>query len=58
LVRIGVADHPSDGGERPFNRMSLSFTTAFPSYRIEFVDRLIGAGNGQTFLLEGLGRCR
>lgn len=55
LVRIGVGDHPGDPGDRPFNRMSFTFTTAFPSYRIEFVDRLIGDGNGQTIPLEGLG---
>src|SRR5262245_51465651 len=30
LVRIGVGDHSRDPGERPFNRMSFMFTTAFP----------------------------
>lgn len=55
LVQIGVGDHPSDAGERPFNRMAFTFTAAFPSYRLEFVDKLIGDGDGNTIPLGGLG---
>ncbi len=55
LIQIGAGDHPSDPGERAFQRMSFTFTTAFPSYRFEFVDRLVGDGNGQPIPLEGLG---
>jgi hypothetical protein len=55
LVRIGVGDHPRDPGQRPFNRMSFTFNTAFPSYRIEFTDKLVGDGRGEVIPLHGLG---
>lgn len=55
LVRIGIGDHPRDPGERPYNRMSFTFTTAFPSYQIQFVERLTGDATGQPVPLEGLG---
>jgi len=58
LVAIGAGDHPRDPGERPFNRMSFTFTTAFPSYRLEFADQLIGDGNGKPIPLKGLGVLR
>jgi hypothetical protein len=35
--------------------MAFTVTTAFPSYRTEFLDTLIGDGNGQTIPLGGLG---
>ncbi len=58
LVRIGAGDHPSDPGERPFNRMSFTFTTAFPSYQFQFVDKLVADGSGKTIPLEGRGVLR
>ncbi len=55
LVRIGVGDHPSDPGERPYNRMSFTFNTAFPSYQFRYVDQLVGDASGQPIPLEGRG---
>jgi hypothetical protein len=58
LVAIGAGDHPRDPGERPFNRMSFTFTTAFPSYRVGFVDTLVADGSGKPIPLKGLGVVR
>jgi hypothetical protein len=55
LVAIGVGDHPSDPGERPFNRMAFTFTTAFPSYEFVYVDELLADGSGQSVPVDGLG---
>ena len=55
LVTIGVGDHPSDPGERPFNRMSFTFDTGFPGYRFFFADRLYGDGTGEPIALAGRG---
>jgi hypothetical protein len=55
LVRIGVGDHPREAGERPFNRISFTFTTAFPGYRFEFTDRLIADPKGDLVPLAGMG---
>jgi len=53
-----AGDHPRDPGERPFNRMSFTFNVAFPSYRFEFVDNLIGDGSGKPIPLKGIGVLR
>ncbi len=53
LVTIGAGDHPSDPGQRPYNRMTFSFTTGFPSYTVMYVATLKGAANGQTIPLPG-----
>jgi hypothetical protein len=58
LVQIGVGDHPRDPGERPFNRISFTFTTAFPSYRFEFTDRLTADASGRNIPLAGSGVLR
>jgi hypothetical protein len=55
LVRIGVGDHPRDPGERPFNRMSFTFTTAFPTYRFEYTSTLMGGARGTVIPLKGMG---
>jgi hypothetical protein len=55
LVAIGVGDHPSDPGERPFNRMSFTFDTGFPGYRFTFADRLYGDATGTPIALAGRG---
>jgi hypothetical protein len=55
LVRIGAADHPQAGGERHHNRMSFTFTTAFPTYQFQYVDTLIGDASGQQIPLDGQG---
>lgn len=58
LVTIGVGDHPNDPGDRPYNRMSFSFTTAYPSYRFQFVDKLVGDASGLPIPLAGRGVLR
>jgi hypothetical protein len=55
LVAIGVGDHPSDAGERPFNRMTFTFDTGFPGYRFAFADKLYGDGTGEPIALAGRG---
>jgi hypothetical protein len=58
LVTIGAGNHPDDPGERPYNQMSFGFTTAFPSYRFQFVDQLVADGSGQPIPLAGSGVLR
>jgi len=53
LVTIGAGDHPSDAGQRPFNRMTFSFTSGFPSYTVMYVPKLQAEGTGQTIPLPG-----
>jgi len=55
LVKISVGDHPGGVGERPFNRMSFTFTTAFPSYRFEFTSMLVSDPGGKVIPLHGQG---
>jgi hypothetical protein len=55
---IGAGDHPYVPGDRPYNRMSFSFTTAYPSYRFEYVNQLLADGSGQPIPLAGLGVLR
>lgn len=58
LVSVGAGNHPNDPGDRPYNRMSFSFTTAYPTYIFEYVDHLIADGSGQPIPLAGLGVVR
>ena len=58
LIRIGIGDHPRDPGERPFNRMTFTFTAGFPSYHFEFVDQLIHDPRGTVIPLAGNGALR
>jgi hypothetical protein len=58
LVAIGAANHSNDPGERPYNRMSFTFTTAFPSYRFEYVEKLVADPSDRTISLAGLGVLR
>ncbi|HZP51227.1 AMIN-like domain-containing (lipo)protein [Actinocrinis sp.] len=53
LIRIGAGDHPADPGERPFNRMTFTFTAGFPSYHFEFVDKLLADGSGTVIPIAG-----
>lgn len=56
LVAIGAGDHPRDPGERPFNRLSFTFTTGFPSYQFLFVmpQDLVADPSGRPVRLDGL----
>ena len=53
LVQISVGSHPGSPGERPFNRMSVTFTNAFPSYRFEFAGKLVSDPAGEVIPLGG-----
>jgi hypothetical protein len=58
LVAIRVGDHPGGSGERPYNRMSFTFTTGFPSYEVGFVGALTNDASGQPVPLAGDGVLR
>jgi hypothetical protein len=58
LVAIGAGDHPNDPGERPYNRMSFSFTNAYPSYNLEYVNQIEADGSGSPIALPGYGVLR
>ena len=53
LVQISVGSHPAESGERPFERISFTFTTAFPSYRFEFASKLVSDPGGKVIPLDG-----
>lgn len=53
LVAIAVGDHPRTAVERAYNRMSFTFTTAFPSYQFQFVDGITADGSGKPIPLAG-----
>jgi hypothetical protein len=53
LVAIRAGDHPGGSGERPYNRMSFTFTTGFPSYQVGFVSALTSDASGQPVPLAG-----
>jgi hypothetical protein len=53
LVRISVGDHTGDHGQRPYYRMSFTFTRAFPSYRFEWVSKLVSDASGKVVPLAG-----
>lgn len=55
LVQISVGNHPGMTGERPFNRMSFTFTTAFPGYHFEFASKLVSDPSGKVIPLDGQG---
>jgi hypothetical protein len=53
LVQVSVGSHPGSPGERPFDRMSFTFTTAFPGYRFEFASKLVSDPSGKVIPLDG-----
>jgi len=55
LTAIGVGDHPSEPGGRPYNRISFTFTGAFPSYRFSFVKTLVSDPGSRLIPLAGNG---
>jgi hypothetical protein len=55
LIAIGAGDHPAQAGERHYNRMSFTFTTAFPSYQFTFTSALVADPSGQPVKLAGNG---
>src|SRR5689334_10615802 len=55
LVQISVGNHPGVTGERAFNRMSFTFTTAFLGYRFDFASKLVSDPGGKVIPLDGQG---
>jgi hypothetical protein len=55
LIAIGAGDHPATGTERPYNRMTFTFRTAFPSYQIRFGSKLVSDPSGRPIRLAGDG---
>ena len=55
LVQIKVGSHPAASGERAYNRISFTFTNAFPSYQLEFAGNLVADGSGKVIPLGGQG---
>jgi hypothetical protein len=55
LVQIKAGSHPAASGERAYNRISFTFTSAFPSYQIAFASKLVADGSGQVIPLGGQG---
>ena len=53
LVQISVGRHPGAAGQRPYDRMSFAFTTAFPNYRFEFANSLVSDASGKVIPLNG-----
>ncbi|MGH3418959.1 MAG: AMIN-like domain-containing (lipo)protein [Streptosporangiaceae bacterium] len=53
LVQISVGNHSEEHGQLPYNRMSFTFTTAFPNYHFEWVGKLVSDVSGQVVSLHG-----
>lgn len=55
LIAIGAGSHPAQQGERAYDRMSFTFTTAFPSYQFSFTKALVADPSGNPVKLAGNG---
>ena len=55
LVAISAGEHPRESGGLPYNRLSFTFTGAFPSYQFRFVSSLVSNPSGRTVPLGGKG---
>jgi hypothetical protein len=55
LIGIGAGSHPAQQGERAYDRMSFTFTTAFPSYQFTFTKALVADPSGKPIKLAGNG---
>lgn len=53
LVQISVGYHPGEHGQLPYNRMSFTFTRAFPSYHFEWASQLVSDASGKVVPLAG-----
>jgi hypothetical protein len=55
LVAISAGEHPHEPGGVPYERLSFTFTRAFPSYQFRFVSSLVSDPGGRTVPLGGKG---
>ena len=53
LIAISAANHPHDPGSLPYDRMSFTFTTAFPSYQFQFTGALLADPSGRPVAVAG-----
>ena len=53
LIQISVGHHHGEQGQLPYNRMSFTFTRAFPSYHFEWVSQLVSDASGQVVPVAG-----
>jgi len=53
LIAIGTGSHSAENGERPYDRMSFTFTTAFPGYQFTFTKALVADPSGKPVKLAG-----
>jgi hypothetical protein len=53
LIAISAASHPHGPGGLPYDRMSFTFTTAFPSYQFQFAGALLADPSGRPVPVEG-----
>jgi hypothetical protein len=53
LIQIRVGDHRAEHGQLPYNRMSFTFTRAFPRYHFEWVGQLVSDASGKVVPLAG-----
>jgi hypothetical protein len=53
LIAIRAGHHPRDSGARAYDRMSFTFTTAFPSYQFQFVSALLADPSGRPVAVAG-----
>jgi len=55
LIAIAAGSHPAQQGERAYDRMSFTFTTAFPGYEFSFTRALVADPSGKPVKLAGNG---
>lgn len=55
LIAIAAGSHPAQQGERAYDRMSFTFTTAFPGYQFSFAKALVADPSGKPVKLAGNG---
>jgi hypothetical protein len=55
LIAVSAGEHPAQSGQPAYDRISFTFTTAFPSYQVAFTDTLTSDPSGKPVPLPGLG---
>jgi hypothetical protein len=53
LIQISAGYHPGGHGQPPYNRMSFTFTRAFPSFHFEWASQLVGDASGMVIPMAG-----
>jgi len=55
LIAIAAGSHPAQQGDRAYDRMSFTFTTAIPGYQFSFTRALVADPSGKLVKLAGNG---